>query len=200
MSVAPRSLGNSQSRRSRKTLNSERSTNNKVSRYPYYSTKVQKNKRTVKKVEMLATRDPVQRLEFSTLRGTKMPAEYASAQKVPFWLRLLMFLQYSSSVVTFSLVTGTLIIYAWTVYTQQQWSKEYKKLETLQRNERQLTTTNESLKSQLAEQAETPESGLVPPNPKNTIFLTPTPEQSSFIDTETGNQESREKTNTPLGY
>ncbi|WP_224412412.1 hypothetical protein [Oscillatoria salina] len=188
MSVAPRSLGNTKSRRSRKMINSERSTNNKVSRHPHYSTKVQKNKRTGKKVAMLATRSPVRVLGF------------AQSRKMPLWLRLLMLLQYSSSVVTFSLVTATLIIYAWTVYTQQQWSKEYKKLETLQRNERQLTTTNESLKNQLAEQAESPEAGLVPPNPSNTIFLTPTPEQRSFIDTETVNQEPRDQTNTPLGY
>jgi hypothetical protein len=54
-----------------------------------------------------------------------------------------MILQRGSDVITLILGIVTLTIYSWTVYTQQQWTQEYRKLGTLQRNERDLTTTNE---------------------------------------------------------
>jgi hypothetical protein len=81
-------------------------------------------------------------------------------------------LQKSSSAVTCCLVTGALAAYGWTVCVPKIWSHEYHKLQSLQRHERQLTETNEALKNQLARQAE--RSGLVQPNPSQSIFLTPT--------------------------
>lgn len=91
-------------------------------------------------------------------------------------LQFLLFLQKGFSVITFCLVGSTLGLYAWTVYFPKLWSNEYKKLETLQRYERHLIATNESLKNQLAQQAEKPEMGLSNPNPAQSIFLKPASE------------------------
>jgi hypothetical protein len=65
-------------------------------------------------------------------------------------------------------------VYAWSVYIPRLWSQEYQKLETLQRYERHLTAMSESLKNQLAQQAERPEMGLTNLHPAQVIFLSPT--------------------------
>jgi cell division protein FtsB len=96
------------------------------------------------------------------------------ARPLPLWVRSLLMLQRSSSAIVFCLIVSTLALYAWTVYIPRLWSKEYKKLETLHRHERQLIATNETLKNQLAQQAERPETGLANPNPAHAIFLAPT--------------------------
>lgn len=94
-------------------------------------------------------------------------------RSVPKWLRLLILTQRSSSIVTFALVGLTLAVYGWTVYAQELWGRQYRQLEALQREERQLTTANEALKQNLAQQAEQPASRLTPPNPNSMIFLQP---------------------------
>lgn len=117
----------------------------------------------------------------------------------PIWLSPLLFIQRSSDIVTFVLVASTLCLYSWTVYTQQQWSQEYRKLENLQRDERHLTTTNAVIKDQLAKLAEKPATGLVSPSPANTIFLTPAPQRQARTNpNKTDNSEPVAK--NPLGY
>ncbi|NEQ22655.1 MAG: hypothetical protein F6K28_26435 [Microcoleus sp. SIO2G3] len=94
-------------------------------------------------------------------------------RSTPKWLRLLILTQRSSSIVTFALVGLTLAVYGWTVYAQELWGRQYRQLEALQRQERQLTTANEALKQNLAQQAEQPNSRLTAPNPSSMIFLQP---------------------------
>lgn len=122
-----------------------------------------------------------------------------SQQLTPRWLSSLLLLKRSSDLITFLLVTTTLTIYSWTVYTQQQWMRDYRKLENLQRQERQLTTANAVMKNQLAQQAEKPATGLVSPTQTNAIFLPPAPQRkASTASTQTTNQEPVAK--SPLGY
>jgi hypothetical protein len=94
-----------------------------------------------------------------------------SQRPKPVWFSSLRIVQRSSDLMAFLLVATTLSIYSWTVYTQQQWSKEYRKLEDLQHQERQLTTTNAVMKNQLAQQAEQGGSGLRPPTPSDSVVL-----------------------------
>ena len=136
---------------------------------------------------------------YPVTRGSieKLPAR----KNFPLWLRSIFLLHNTVSLLTFTLIAASLGIYAITVHTPQTWSKEYKKLRTLQRDERQLTATNETLKNQLARQAEKPETGLVDPSSNNApLFLpaqplpqvkpeqTPVPSSETIIET------------TPLGY
>lgn len=96
---------------------------------------------------------------------------------LPLWLRSLMGAQRSLSIITWGLATAVLSVYGQTVYSQQMWSQEYRKLEALQRDERQLTAASELLKNQIAQQAESSRTGLVPANPANTLFLQPAPQR-----------------------
>jgi len=107
--------------------------------------------------------------------------------------------QRGSLVVAFILVTATLIVYGSTVYTQQLWSKEYRKLKTLTRNEREMVATNEGLKNQLALQAGRPGSGLVPQTPDSTIFLQPALQRQAPIPSPSV-PKAAAAPNTPLGY
>lgn len=107
-----------------------------------------------------------------------MPIAFKN-QKPPAWMKRLSNLQKRFGAATFLLMGGMLVIYGATVYTQQKWSQEYRKLENLQRYERQLITTNELLKNQMATEAETPATGLVPPNPAEAIVLQPVNENTS---------------------
>lgn len=75
----------------------------------------------------------------------------------------------------FLLVTVALVVYGSTIYMQQLWSKDYHKLKSMQRSERQMLATNEFLKNQIIQQAEQPESGLVLKTPDHTVYLEPAP-------------------------
>ncbi|WP_414622547.1 hypothetical protein [Calothrix sp. CCY 0018] len=99
--------------------------------------------------------------------------------KVPLWLMRWNSLHRHSAAIAFLLVCATLVVYGWTVYSQHLWSRSYKKLQYLQRDERQLTKHDEALKNKMAQEAEKPHSGLVSPTPANTIFLQETPPSSS---------------------
>ncbi|MEA5536494.1 hypothetical protein [Crocosphaera sp. XPORK-15E] len=96
-----------------------------------------------------------------------------TSQQLPLALQFLLLVQKSSTTITCCLVMITLAVYGWTVYAPTLWTKEFSKLKTLQRNERQLASTNETLKHKMAQQAEQPGSGLTEPNPNQSLFLSP---------------------------
>ncbi|MCX7596207.1 MAG: hypothetical protein N2235_21100 [Fischerella sp.] len=121
----------------------------------------------------------------------------------PLWLLRLYALHRHSVIVTFLLVTTTLIVYGWTVYSQQLWSQGYRKLQNLQRYERQLTTANEVLKNKMAQEAQKPAAGLVSPSPANTIFLPPAPKNSISTPSTSepeSNTQTQQQSLTPVGY
>lgn len=97
------------------------------------------------------------------------------SEAMPLWLLRLSVCQRNTSIVTFICVAATLLVYGWSVYSQQLWSQSYQKLQNLQRQERQLTVTNGVLKSKMAADAEKNNNGLTSITPHRTIFLTPTP-------------------------
>jgi len=123
----------------------------------------------------------------------------------PVWLLRLYALQRPSSVVMFLLVATMLSVYSWTVYSQKMWSQAYRKLEILQRHERQLTTTSEVLKNKMALQAEQPVTNLVPPNPAVAIFLQPAPLRpdhaaDSVVPAIQAAAKTKQPNHIPLGY
>lgn len=107
-------------------------------------------------------------------QASPQPSRYARQappKRAPLWLRSLLIIQQGSSILTFCLATAVLMVYGSTVYIQQAWSEDFRQLEQLQREKRELTTANELMKNQLAQQATAPENNLVAPSPANTIFL-----------------------------
>ncbi|WP_414545412.1 hypothetical protein [Nostoc sp. CCY0012] len=120
----------------------------------------------------------------------------------PFWLLRLYTSHRYSSIVAFLLVSATLVVYGLTVYSQDSWGQGYRKLQNFQLYERQLTTTNASLKNQMAEEAEKQTSGLVSPTPARTLFLPTSPPSASSLPTPDTmpNLATPQQTSSPLGY
>jgi hypothetical protein len=114
-------------------------------------------------------------------------------------LKILRLFQQSSSLLSFSLVVITLIVYVSSFYLPQKWSKQYKQLTVLQRQERELTRVNESLKKQLAQQAQQPDAGLENFDPTKAIFLEPAENVSKKTDKDKSNSNTLFK-HVPLGY
>jgi hypothetical protein len=119
---------------------------------------------------------------------------------LPIWLMRLYAVNRYSAVVAFLFVVAALVVYGWTVYSQEMWSQAYRRLQSLQRHERQLTTTNASLTSKMAEEGENPTMGLVSPSPKGTIFLPLAPSSpKSASSVPVPNSESQQQKPLP-GY
>ncbi|MBD2208886.1 hypothetical protein H6G64_24360 [Calothrix sp. FACHB-156] len=136
----------------------------------------------------------------SRLGFLKLPIMNNSSN-LPVWLLRFHTLHRYSSVVTFLLVATTLMVYGWTVYSQELWSQGYRRLQSLQRHERQLTTTNATLTNKMAQEAEQPTTGFVSPTPARTIFLPPANNNPNSTPTETTpNLQTQPQTSSPLGY
>lgn len=121
-----------------------------------------------------------------------------TVQPVPSWLTMLVMAQRGSNILLSCLVAGVLAVYSWTVYSQHLWSSEYRRLETLQEMERDLTAANEVLKSQTAGLAENPNAGFTLPNSDNSIVLEPAPVRPPVAPTESA--PSFPASDLPLGY
>ncbi len=169
---------------------------------------VSDRKRQVSSTRVVAPDPKGKSLEMSTKglttrpkpSGKTIPILVSSRATPPWWLRLC-YCQRCSSVVTLLLVAATLTVYAWTAYSQQVWSQAYRKLINLQRDERQLTTTNEVLKNKMAQQAEDKATALEPLNPATTIFL-PSPPQhpAPAASTSKPSVQKQQQNLLPLGY
>jgi hypothetical protein len=105
-----------------------------------------------------------------------------------------------SSILAFLLVVATLIVYGWTVYSQELWSDSYRKVQSLQRHERQLNTANATLTSKMAQQAENPNMNMVSPTSEKTIFLPSTSNNYPKSSFSTSQPESQPEPPSPLGY
>jgi hypothetical protein len=125
-------------------------------------------------------------------------------QSGPVWLRSLLRVQRASGAAAVLLLGGALTLYGLTVYSEQRWSQEYQKLETLRLREQQLSAASEVLKHQLAKDAQNPESGLAQQKPADTIFLQPTQERRSPVAAPTPSSspalQNRSGGEMPLGY
>lgn len=126
----------------------------------------------------------------------KSLSRFPKPRKFPVHLKILLLLQKGSfGIAGFSIVTG-IILYLSTVSIPQQWSKEYRNLETLQRQERQLTTIGESLKYKISQQARQNDLSAIASS--NTVFLKP---NSVIVNPQT-NQENQSESlkKISLGY
>lgn len=121
------------------------------------------------------------------------------SRPVPMWFLRLSFWQRRFGIATYLLIAVMLVAYGSTVSFQQKWNQEFRKLESLQRHERQLTSANEILKNQLAAEAEKPATGLMPPNPAKAIILKASNPKSSRPISGLNNQP-QPKIAIPTGY
>lgn len=122
----------------------------------------------------------------------------ANVQRIPAWLAILVTAQRGSNFIICCLVASVLATYSWTVYSQHQWSSNYRRLKDLQRTEQELTATAEVWKSQIATEAENPSAGLILPNSDNSISLEAAPLRPPVVVPEP--VPSISASDLPLGY
>jgi hypothetical protein len=155
--------------------------------------------RVVSKSATASTRKPQSHPDNRIIIQPRKQKPIALQSPLPIWFLFLRSWQHRFGIATYMLIAGMLVVYSSNVYLQQRWGQEYRKLENLQRAERQLTTANEVLKNQLAKEAEQPATALVSPNPAAAIIL-PTSNlksNSSFIKP---NPPSKPTIDIPSGY
>ncbi|MDJ0619202.1 MAG: hypothetical protein QNJ63_21085 [Calothrix sp. MO_192.B10] len=142
-----------------------------------------------------------QRLETNQNQVSSLPLVSPPNNTTPWWLLRLYALHRYSCLGAFLLVVAVLVVYGWTVYSQKLWGQNYRKLQELQRDERQLTKTNEVLKNKMAQEAEKPNAGLLSPTPNTTIFL---PTEQLEVDrnptTQTSPPQRQPSPSSLLGY
>ena len=119
---------------------------------------------------------------------------------LPVWLRVLLSTQKLSIAVTVMLTVSVFGIYGWTVYAQDQWNQQYKKLEQLKRQERQLTTTEGSLDNDILRSVQNKPNGLVRESLDQSIFLQAAPLRPKRDLPTTVSELPRDKQNQSLVY
>lgn len=102
----------------------------------------------------------------------KPPANFPQAKSLPANLETLSLVQRSSFGLALVSMAASIGLYISTVNIPQLWSQEYRNLENLQGQERQLIAINESLKYQIAQQAGQ-DTNLSISKPEEAVFITP---------------------------
>lgn len=124
----------------------------------------------------------------------------ANAFPLPLWLRVLMSTQKLSIAVTVLLTLSVFTIYGWTVYAQEQWNQQYKKLEQLKRQERQLTAAEGSFDNDMLRSVQKKPGELVRERPEQSIFLQAAPLRPKNNTPTTVSELPKNKPNESLGY
>jgi len=119
---------------------------------------------------------------------------------LPMWLRLLMKIQKLSIAATVLLTVSVFAIYGWTVYAQEQWNQQYKKLENLKRQERQLTNAAGSFDNELLKSIQKQPGDLVRESPEKSIFLQAAPLRPKREAPSTISETPTDKPSESLGY
>ncbi|CAN1209490.1 Cell division protein FtsL [Tumidithrix helvetica PCC 7403] len=124
-----------------------------------------------------------------------------SSVPLPAWLQFLVAIQKLSITSTVMLTVGVFGIYGWTVYAQESWNNQHKKLEQLQRQERQLTSAEASLSYDLIKKFQTQPGELVRESPERSIFLESAPTRPNRAPAPVpADTDTKAKSPTPVGY
>ena len=119
---------------------------------------------------------------------------------LPMWLRVLMTTQKLAIVSTVLLTASVLATYGWTVYAQEQWNQQFKKLEQLKRQERQLTNAAGSFDNEMLQSIQKKPGDLVRESPEKSIFLQGAPLRPKREVPSTLSELPKNKQNESLGY
>ena len=119
---------------------------------------------------------------------------------LPLWLRVLMTTQKLSIAATVLLTISVFVIYGWTVYAQEQWNQQFKKLEQLNRQERQLTNAAGSFDNEMLQSVQKKPGDLVRESPEKSIFLQAAPLRPKREVPSNVSELPKDKNNESLGY
>ncbi len=140
-----------------------------------------------------ASRQPVSNRDVKRLPRT-------NSFPLPLWLRLLITTQKISIVATVLFTVSVFTIYGWTVYAQDQWNQQYKKLEHLKRQERQLTNAAGSFNNEMLQSIQKKPGDLVRESPEKSIFLQAAPLRPKRDVPSNVSEVTQNKHNESLGY
>jgi hypothetical protein len=118
---------------------------------------------------------------------------------VPQWLQLLKQAERVSLILAGVLAGGAIVTYGWAMYSQQQWGNEYRRLDQLRRNERQLTTNGELMKNNIARTSDPKHYGLVPRGADHIVVIPPSSPRAPLPMRAPG-PDPHAKPITPVGY
>jgi hypothetical protein len=118
---------------------------------------------------------------------------------IPQWLQILKKTERVSLILAGVLAVGALATYGWSMYSQQQWGKEYRRLDQLRRNERQLTTHGELMKNNIARTSDPKQYGLVPRSTDHIVVISPASPRPPLPMRAPG-PDANAKPITPIGY
>jgi hypothetical protein len=153
-----------------------------------------------------ANRPPVSGRSAQSVATTATVSVLPKKPRLPLWIKVLVGVQQGSTAVTGGLVAATLVLYSWTVYVDRSIARTGRELEALQTTAQQLTTANETLKHNMAEQATAPQASFEPYQPENAIFLEPAPGRKQPAPAAPSSQRSMPAVDAPtrmpypLGY
>jgi hypothetical protein len=126
--------------------------------------------------------------------------QFPQRNSVPAWLRSLLTVQQGAKILFSGIFGLSLIVYTYTVYTQNLWKQQHGQLTRLQNQERQQGVMNENLKHQMAVAAEHPLNGLENPDPQKIIFITGAPQRPIKSPSATSSSQPESESKPPLGY
>jgi hypothetical protein len=118
---------------------------------------------------------------------------------VPQWLNVLKQAERGSLILAAALAGGAIVTYGWAMYSQQQWGTEYRRLDQLRRNERQLTTNGELMKNNIARSSDPKHYGLVPRSADHIVVIPPSNLRAPLPMRAPG-PDPQAKPITPVGY
>jgi hypothetical protein len=121
-------------------------------------------------------------------------------QPLPAWLRSLLTIQRGTGILFGSVFGLSIIVYGYTVYTQDLWKHQHGQLQRLQTQEQQQGVMDENLKHQLAEAADKPDSKLVSPTPKQLVFIPHAPLRPNKSIPTNAQPKTAPAPKAPLGY
>jgi hypothetical protein len=145
-----------------------------------------------------ANRQPVKNKPANNKNVKRLPR--TDSFPLPTWLKLLMSAQKMSIAMTVLLTVSVFAIYGWTVYAQEQWNQQYKKLEQLKRQERQLTTAEGTFDNDMLRAVQKKPGELVRERPEQSIFLQAAPLRPKRDVPATVSELPKTKQNESLGY
>lgn len=192
MTAALRKIDSPRSRRFRQRVRAKNSSN-KVTYLPLASPEAPPSSPLPKRKKVVDRQTVLGR---ENLNG--IIANQTNPWAKPIWLRSLLVMNTATAIAMLIVVGAVVGLYSKVVYTKQNWGQEYRKLERLQKEERQVTIFNEALKNDIAQTAKQDGTGLVAPNGSLMILLEPTPVRPLLAATapEPENFQSLQ----PLGY
>lgn len=125
---------------------------------------------------------------------------FRQQNKLPHNLQLLSLLQKSSFGLALISMAASTGLYMSTVQIPELWSQEYRNLEDLQRQERQLIAVNETIKYQIAQEASR-DRRLAISQPDSAVFIAPTKFTSkNLVEMSSHNSASETFSDRNLGY